>query len=139
MPAHVIYDAVDSAPAGFSARWINLLRSRLDFTGAVFSDDLLMEGASGQGTMPDRAAAALKAGCDLVLVCNRTDAMDEVLDGLAWKAGPRYRERIDRIVPRDRPLDRRASRQARFTRRPCANQKGWPMPSRLGSRASQST
>jgi len=100
MPAHVIYDGVDAAPAGFSARWIDLLRSRLDFTGAAFSDDLLMQGASGQGSMPDRAAAALRAGCDLVLVCNRTDAMDEVLDGLAWKAGGHFRERIERILPR---------------------------------------
>ena len=100
MPAHVIYDSVDAAPAGFSTRWIEVLRSQLEFTGAIFSDDLLMQGASGQGSMPERADAALKAGCDLVLVCNRTEAMDEVLDGLAWKAGPRHPERIGRIVPK---------------------------------------
>jgi beta-N-acetylhexosaminidase len=100
MPAHVVYDAVDSAPAGFSRRWIDLLRGRLEFTGAVFSDDLLMQGASGQGSMPERARAALEAGCDLVLVCNRTDAMDEVLDGLRWKAGPRHVERLARLAPR---------------------------------------
>jgi len=100
MPAHVVYESVDVAPAGFSARWIDLLRRELGFTGAVFSDDLLMQGASGQGSMPARAQAALEAGCDLVLVCNRIEAMDEVLDGLAWKPGPRYRERIGRIVPK---------------------------------------
>jgi beta-N-acetylhexosaminidase len=100
MPAHVIYDAVDPAPAGFSPHWIGLLRGQLGFTGAVFSDDLLMEGARVAGTVPDRASAALAAGCDLVLVCNRTDAMDEVLDGLRWKAGPRYAERVARIAPR---------------------------------------
>jgi beta-N-acetylhexosaminidase len=100
MPAHVVYEAVDAAPAGFSKRWIDLLRGRLEFTGAVFSDDLLMQGASGQGSMPDRARAALKAGCDLVLVCNRMDAMDEVLDGLTWKAGPHHVERIERLAPR---------------------------------------
>jgi beta-N-acetylhexosaminidase len=50
--------------------------------------------------MPDGGRAALAAGCDLVLVCNRTDAMDEVLDGLRWKAGPRYAERVARIAPR---------------------------------------
>jgi beta-N-acetylhexosaminidase len=100
MPAHVVYDAVDRAPAGFSPRWIDLLRGEIGFTGAVFSDDLLMQGASGQGSMPERAHAALQAGCDLVLVCNRTDAMDEVLDGLKWKAGPHHRERLGRLVPR---------------------------------------
>jgi beta-N-acetylhexosaminidase len=100
MPAHVVYEAVDAAPAGFSGRWIDLLRGPLEFTGAVFSDDLLMQGASGQGGVPDRARAALKAGCDLVLVCNRTDAMDEVLDDLKWKAGRHHAERVARLVPR---------------------------------------
>ena len=100
MPAHVVYDAVDAAPAGFSRRWIDLLRGPLEFTGVVFSDDLLMQGASGLGTMPERARAALDAGCDLVLVCNRTDAMDEVLDGLTWKPGSHYAERMARLVPR---------------------------------------
>jgi beta-N-acetylhexosaminidase len=100
MPAHVVYDAVDATPAGFSRRWIDLLRRRIGFTGAVFSDDLVMEGASGQGGLPERAQAALGAGCDLVLVCNRTDAMDAILDGLRWTAGPRHRERLERLVPR---------------------------------------
>jgi len=95
-----VYGAVDAAPGGFSRRWIDLLRGALEFTGAVFSDDLLMQGASGQGGVPDRARAALKAGCDLVLVCNRTDAMDEVLDDLKWKAGRHHAERVARLVPR---------------------------------------
>ena len=51
MPAHVIYDAVDPAPAGFSSRWITMLREDLGFVGAAFTDDLLMEGASTQGTV----------------------------------------------------------------------------------------
>jgi beta-N-acetylhexosaminidase len=100
MPAHVVYDSVDPAPAGFSSKWIDLLRRQLRFTGAVFSDDLLMEGASGEGSVLDRARAALGAGCDLVLVCNRTEAMDEVLDGLRWKPGAHHLERFARLVPR---------------------------------------
>jgi beta-N-acetylhexosaminidase len=100
MPAHVVYDKADRSPAGFSRRWIDLLRTDLRFTGAVFSDDLLMQGASGQGSVVERARAALAAGCDLVLVCNRTDAMDEVLDGLRWVPGPRHQERSARLVPR---------------------------------------
>jgi beta-N-acetylhexosaminidase len=59
-----------------------------------------MQGASGQGSMPERARAALQAGCDLVLVCNRLDAMDEVLDGLKWRAGPHHLERLGRLVPK---------------------------------------
>jgi beta-N-acetylhexosaminidase len=100
MPAHVVYPALDSAPAGFSARWINMLRNELGFAGAVFSDDLLMAGAGAMGSVPERAEAALAAGCDLVLVCNQPQAMDEVLSTLRWQRLPNFDERLVRLLPR---------------------------------------
>jgi beta-N-acetylhexosaminidase len=100
MPAHVVYDRVDSAPAGFSRHWIDLLRQELGFAGAVFSDDLLMEGASSQGSVVDRARVALAAGCDLVLVCNALDAMDQVLAGLRWRRTRAFADRVQRLMPR---------------------------------------
>ncbi len=83
MPAHVTYPRVDDAPAGFSRVWLEaILRGELGFEGAVFSDDLAMAGADTGADTLGRAVAALRAGCDMVLVCNDRAAARDVVHGL---------------------------------------------------------
>ncbi len=101
MPAHVIYPQVDRKPAGFSKRWLQtILRRRLGFDGLIFSDDLTMEAATVAGGITARATAALKAGCDMVLVCNRLDLADELLASLEPPANPHLQRRLDALRPR---------------------------------------
>jgi len=115
MPAHVVYPKVDSLPAGFSPRWLQaILRDRLGFAGAIFSDDLSMEGARRiQGrevSYTEGALLALQAGCDMVLLCNQSvgegRAVDELLDGLAeaqvkghWTPDPVSEQRRLALLP----------------------------------------
>jgi beta-N-acetylhexosaminidase len=83
MPAHVIYPQVDAEPAGYSKHWLQeVLRGKLAFQGLVFSDDLSMEGAAVAVGPPERARAALAAGCDMVLLCNNPKGLDELLESL---------------------------------------------------------
>ena len=98
MPAHVVYPNIDANPAGFSSFWIQqILRRELNFNGAIFSDDLSMNGAASVGDYPERARMAQQAGCDVVLVCNNPVAAEHVLEALPVTQDPLREQRLQRM------------------------------------------
>lgn len=115
MAAHVVYPRIDRRPAGYSARWLRgVLRERLAFSGAIFSDDLSMEGArhvEGCVLTPAQAIlAALDAGCDLALLCNQSlgdgAVLDQAIEGLVqaqadgcWQPDEASAERRHALLP----------------------------------------
>ncbi|MGH8496013.1 MAG: beta-N-acetylhexosaminidase [Gammaproteobacteria bacterium] len=108
MAAHIVYPEVDEHPAGFSARWLEgELRRQLAFNGAIFCDDLSMQGAAGAGDMPARVQAALGAGCDMLLICNDREAAAAAADEIAAPAEPPSQVRLMRLHGRPAP-DREA-------------------------------
>jgi len=68
MTAHVIYTDTGKDVATISPFWVgHVLRQKVGFSGRIWSDDLCMKGVGNN--VPAAADAALKAGCDVLLVC----------------------------------------------------------------------
>jgi beta-N-acetylhexosaminidase len=89
MVAHALAPALGdgACPTSLSRTVVGWLRT---FAAPVLADDLEMEALAAHGTLPERAAAALVAGCDQVLVCNALTARREVAEhvGAAARRDP---------------------------------------------------
>ena len=89
----------NGVPASLSyERATVVLRDRLGFEGAAFSDDLEMGALGAFGGLSARSAAACRAGCDLLFVCK---TIEEYPDCVA-------------AVERDVPAERREEAAARL-------------------------
>ncbi len=95
MTAHVVYTALDEDnPATTSERVIrDTIRGSLGFDGVLVSDDIGMKALTG--SFAERAAAALAAGCDLVLHCSGDMAE---MEDTARGAGPLTGDAVARLA-----------------------------------------
>jgi len=98
MMSHVVYAELDDKPAGFSSFWIEQqLRGEMNFTGAVFCDDLSMKATAKFGSMAQRARLALAAGCDMLPICNDRQAAAAVVADLDDYTNPLSLVRLARL------------------------------------------
>lgn len=98
MTSHIVFEAWDrERPATLSPIVIEqVIRRRIGFDGLLMTDDIDMKALSGSAG--DKAAAAIAAGCDIVLDCwARMTEMAEIVDRLD-DIGPEARGRLDRAM-----------------------------------------
>jgi beta-N-acetylhexosaminidase len=105
MTAHVVYTALDRLPATTSATMINeVIRGFIGFHGLLMSDDVSMGALSG--TIGERSAACLAAGCDVVLHCNgNIKEMEEVAANSSELKGASAQRAVAALAARRRPSE----------------------------------
>jgi beta-N-acetylhexosaminidase len=110
MTAHVVFEALDSVPATLSPRLCEtLLRREFSFDGVLFSDDLEMGALSQRWSIEESCVLAVKAGCDALLVCSRSDLHERAQVALTNAIGRdvNFRKRCERAVVRSVQARRR--------------------------------
>ena len=106
MTAHVVFSAVDPlAPATTSFTIVQkVIRGSIGFKGLLMTDDISMGALSG--SIPERARAALAAGCDILLHCNgRLDEMQAVAAEAPVLAGDAQRRALAALNSRRTPIE----------------------------------
>lgn len=117
MVAHIVCESLDNAnPVTLSPTVIEqLLRGHLDFDGVAIADDLEMQAITDHHEIGEAAVAAVNAGCDMLLVCQTTEAVAQVHATLtrAIEKGEIARARLDSAERRRQKLLKRIARLGR--------------------------
>ncbi len=94
MTAHILFPRWDPDwPATLSEKILGEhLRGELRFDGLVISDDVGMRAVAGRFREPGMGARALRAGCDLIVLCAHLADTRRALDlardlAVSWRAG----------------------------------------------------
>lgn len=96
MTAHLVYEALDDAPATLSPRVMRLIRDEIGYDGLIMTDDISMKALKGD--LGQISRDALAAGCDVVLLCNGTlDARRQVAEA-SGRMTPAAQARAERAL-----------------------------------------
>jgi beta-N-acetylhexosaminidase len=120
MTAHVVFAALDAdRPATLSRPVVTgLLRERLGFRGVVVSDDLDMRAIASHVGVAPAAVAAVRAGCDALLLCcdEANQAAAERALAVEAERDSEFRHRVGESAARIRAM--KSAHAANRTRRP---------------------
>ncbi|GLQ26848.1 beta-N-acetylhexosaminidase [Sulfitobacter pacificus] len=103
MTAHLVYDALDDAPATLSPRMMQLIREEIGFDNLIMTDDISMKALAGTATQ--NATASINAGCDVVLYCNASLEDCRAVTQAAGRMSPKAQIRADRALAMRRAPD----------------------------------
>jgi beta-N-acetylhexosaminidase len=108
MTAHVVFAALDATrPATLSERVVTgLLRRQLGYQGLIVSDDLDMRAIADNMGVDHAAVEAIKAGCDVLLLC-RNEAFQVLAEEALIRAAESstdFRRRVGESAARVRAL-----------------------------------
>jgi beta-N-acetylhexosaminidase len=100
MVAHAEYPALERSvshssgpdfrplPASLSPHLVTgLLKGKMSYGGLVLCDDLEMGAVLEDRTLEEATVAAVRAGCDLLLVCRRAENVQRAFDALLRESG----------------------------------------------------
>lgn len=98
MTAHVTYTAWDAENCASLSPIViaDVIRGRIGFDGLLLSDDLDMKALAG--TMGDRAAGVIAAGCDIALQCSGDMASMRAIAAALGPIGPAAAARLERAM-----------------------------------------
>ena len=115
MTAHVVYGALDPERPATLSRLIatDILRGELGYDGLLVSDDLEMKAVADQLPIEKSAPLAVRAGCDVLLICSSEEAQARAHLALVHEAesDPSFRERV--YAAAHRGVAARSERRAR--------------------------
>jgi beta-N-acetylhexosaminidase len=108
MTAHVVFAALDATrPATLSEQVITgLLRGKLGYRGVIVSDDLDMRAIAGTMGVDTAAVQAIRAGCDVLLLCQNELYQQQAEEALikAAERDTEFRRRVGEAAARVRAM-----------------------------------